>query len=143
VNRLERALLALVSKGGQCVLSETMTSKRTKRFLYAFIISQPLVLLLLALDQKMDLVDVHRRIIHLALALPWGAAALATITTLRELGVSMGRESTHWALAVVLVYGVQYFSAQEIYTSYIVPINLIVFPILTVLLSHINLRDTY
>ncbi len=131
----------LVSGGQIDVLSQAMTSKRTRRYLYAFMITQPLVLLLLGLDQGLGIVDIPRWIIHLSLALPWGVGVLATIYTLRELGLSVGHEWGHWALAGALVYGVQFYSAQEIYLGFIVPINLIVFPVLTLLLSHLDFRD--
>ncbi len=144
-NAIKPALseVPLVHMGRNCVLSLAMTSKRTKRFLYAFIASQPLVLFFLMLDQGLGIVSIPRWIIHLSLAIPWGAGVLATIYTLREIGLSVGREWVHWLLAIALVYVIQLYSAQEIHVHYIVPINLIVFPILALFLSHIDLRDTY
>ncbi len=126
-----------------CVLSDAMTSKRTRQYLYAFIISQPLVLILLGLDQGLGVIDVPRRVIHIFIALPWGTGILALIATLRELGLSVGHDWAHWILAVALVYGVQFYSVQEIYLDYIAPVNLVVFPILTLLLSHIDMRERF
>lgn len=116
-------------------------SNRTKLLLYLFIASQPLAIVLLGLDSGLELIDVSRKGLFLAIALPWGLAAVTALSALAELGLNTGRIWVRWVLALALIYGVEAYALQEVYLSFIVPVNFVLFPVLALIFSHILLRD--
>ena len=123
------------------MITTSPISRRTRVFLYFFIASQPLAIFLLVLDGGLDLLGVSRKGLFLAIALPWGLAAATALSVLSELGLNTGRNWVRWVFALALVYGVESYALKEVYMSFIVPINFIVFPIIALFLSHILLRD--
>ncbi len=118
-----------------------MVSKRTCTLLYAFIISQPLPILLWALDQGFGAMDVSRATLFFFLALPWGLAAMTTLSALAELGLNTGRVWAKWLLALALISFVQFYALKEIYLDFIIPVNFIVFPLLALTFSHYFLKE--
>ena len=118
-------------------------SKRTRYLLYAFIASQPLPLLFLALDQSFHVLQISRGGLFLWLAIPWGLAVVTALSALAELGLNTGKNWVRWALGLVVIYGVQAYALKEIYLYIIVPINFIIFPLLALGLSHLLLRKHF
>lgn len=123
------------------MITASPISKRTHLFLYFFIASQPLAIILLVLDMGLDVLEVSRKGLFLAIAIPWGLAAATALSALAELGLNTGRNWVRWAFALTMVYGVEAYALKEIYLSFIIPVNFILFPILALILSHILLRD--
>lgn len=123
-------------------MADTSTiSKRTRILLYLFIAAQPLPIFLLILDSGLNLVEVSRKGLFFAMALPWGLAAVTALSALSEMGLNTGRVWVRWVFALALVYGVEAYALKEIYLSYLIPINFILFPLLALVLTHILLRD--
>jgi hypothetical protein len=89
----------------------------------------------------LGIAEISRKELFLAIALPWGLAAVTALSALSELGLNTGRTWVRWVFALALVYGVEAYALKEIYLSYIIPINFIVFPTLALVLSHLLLRD--
>ncbi|MBN4076453.1 hypothetical protein JYT16_01920 [Gemmatimonas aurantiaca] len=123
------------------VVTTSPIGKRTRLFLYFFIAAQPLAIILLVLDMGLDVLEVSRKGLFLAIALPWGLAVATALSALAELGLNTGRNWIRWVFALALVYGVEAYALKEIYLNFIIPVNFILFPALALILSHFLLRD--
>lgn len=120
-----------------------MISRRTRYLLYAFMVSQPLPILMLIIDRGFSVFDLSRGALFAFVALPWGLVTLTCLSAFSEVGFNTGRSWVRWALALTVIYAVQAYALKEVHLAVIIPINFIVFPVLALVLSHFMLRERF
>lgn len=116
--------------------------KETRRLLYLLMATQPIPLILLWLDLRIDTLRVSRDLVFWTVAIPWGAAVVTVLSILKEFGFNTGRPWVRWTLAIVVTYAVHAYAIREIYLSFIVPVNFIILPLLSLGLAHLIMRES-